>query len=102
MRKLLLTSAILISAASSAFAVEVTQADQQFSQESVTLKAGDSITFTNKDTVTHNIKVLAGDDAEDKGLQKPGEVITQKFDKPGTYQVRCNIHPKMKMDVTVQ
>jgi plastocyanin len=67
------------------------------------LKAGESIHFLNKDDVTHNINVIDSDDnANDKGLQKPGETIDQKFDKAGDFQVRCSIHPKMKMTVKVQ
>jgi len=95
--------AVTVSSAAFAADTEITQADQTFSQEAVTLKAGDSINFTNKDSVTHNIKVLnASGDAEDKGLQKPGEVIHEKFDKAGEFKIRCAIHPKMKMTVTVQ
>lgn len=81
----------------------IDQAGQKFSPDSVTIKAGDSMTFTNKDDVTHNIHIInAAGDSEDKGLQKPGENIKQTFDKAGEYQVRCSIHPKMKMTVTVQ
>ena len=32
----------------------------------------------------------------------PGDVLKVAFAKPGSYQVRCAIHPKMKIDVTVQ
>lgn len=95
--------AMMVSTVAFADTTEITQADQTFSQAAVTLKAGDTIHFTNKDSVTHNIKILAADgDTDDKGLQKPGEVITQVFAKPGEYKVRCAIHPKMKMTVTVQ
>ena len=44
----------------------------------------------------------ADDDVEDKGLQKPGQDIKANFAKAGKYKVRCSIHPKMKMTVTVQ
>jgi plastocyanin len=95
--------AMMVSPAAFADTTEITQADQTFSQEAVTLKAGDTIHFTNKDSVTHNIKVMGADgDVDDKGLQKPGEVITEVFAKPGEYKVRCAIHPKMKMTVKVQ
>ena len=107
MRKFyILAGAFLAMTASTvAFAdtVEITQKDQTFSQPTVTIKAGDTIHYTNQDTVTHNIKILTADgDTDDKGLQKPGEVITEVFAKPGEYKVRCAIHPKMKMTVTVQ
>jgi plastocyanin len=107
MRKILILAgafvAMTVSSAAFAATTEITQADQTFSQEAVTLKAGDSMKFTNKDSVTHNIKVINGDgDTEDKGLQKPGEIITETFAKPGEYKIRCGIHPKMKIAVTVQ
>ena len=74
----------------------------RFSLQSVSIKTGDTLHFHNSDDVIHNIMVLdADDDAKDEGLQKPGEVITAKFEKAGEYQVRCAIHPKMKMTVVV-
>ncbi|MDE3060940.1 MAG: hypothetical protein KGJ06_08005 [Pseudomonadota bacterium] len=104
MNKFLSVFSICVAAAMPAFAADVAvdQAGQQFSQSSLTLKSGDTIVFTNKDDVTHNIKVINGDDTDDKGLQKPGEIIKANFAKAGSYQVRCGIHPKMKIDVTVQ
>ena len=74
-----------------------------FSIPSVTLKVGDTVRFHNQDDVTHNIMVIDSDDnAEDQGLQKPGVTIVKKFDQAGTFEVRCAIHPKMKMMVTVE
>lgn len=104
MRKLLVLSGItiVVFAAAANADTEIDQSNKRFSQSEITLKTGETVNFVNKDTVTHNIKVLSGDDAEDKGLQKPGETVAIKFDKAGTYQVRCNIHPTMKMNVTVQ
>jgi len=106
MRKMLgfalLASQCIVYAANAAD-VPVDQAGQKFNPDSITVKAGDSVTFTNKDDVTHNIHVItSGGDSEDKGLQKPGENIKETFAKAGDYQVRCSIHPKMKMTVTVQ
>jgi plastocyanin len=105
MRKPLLVAAALCVLAVSAWAADttVTQSHTSFDVDSATVKAGDSITFTNKDDVTHNIQVVDADEnLEDKGLQKPGQDIKETFAKPGTYKVRCAIHPKMKMTVTVQ
>jgi len=104
MRTLLIGTLLFASSVATAQAADtsIEQAGQQFSQSSVTLKAGDTLVFTNKDDVTHNVKIINGDDTDDKGLQKPGEVIKATFAKPGDYQVRCGIHPKMKIDVKVQ
>ena len=53
--------------------------------------------------MTHNITVKSGDgDADDLGLQKPGNAVHYKFDTKGAYRVVCSIHPRMKMTVNVQ
>ncbi len=104
MRKLLLAS-LLIGIATAAYAADtvVTQSQTSFDTDAVTVKTGDTITFSNKDDVTHNIQIVNSDgDADDKGLQKPGVEIKETFDKAGDYKVRCAIHPRMKMAVTVQ
>ena len=81
----------------------VDQVGQKFSMPAVTIKAGDTLHFLNRDDVTHNINITgSGDDADDKGLQKPGEMIDQKFPTAGEFMVRCSIHPKMKMSVKVE
>jgi len=81
----------------------VDQVGKVFSKTSLSVKVGDRIVFKNGDDVTHNITVEdeEGND-DDKGMQKPGEDITQKFDKAGSYVVRCQIHPRMKMQVKVE
>ncbi len=96
---------VAVAGASYAFAAvsEIEQVGQRFSQGELTLAVGDVVHFNNHDDVTHNINVIDGDGSpEDEGLQKPGETITKKFDKAGTYTVRCAIHPRMKMTVTVK
>ena len=62
------------------------------------------IVFTNDDDVIHNIHIFGpgADDDVDLGLQKPGKLLSYKFDKAGFYRVRCNIHPSVKMSVTVK
>jgi plastocyanin len=83
--------------------VTIEQSGQLFSEKSVSLKTGDTITFSNHDDVTHNINVINdNDDATDLGLQKPGENLTYKFDKAGHFKIRCSIHPSMKMVANVQ
>lgn len=106
MRKtVILVGSGLLACAALAQAAEtsVDQVGQKFSQPSATLKIGDFMHFLNRDDVIHNINVIDADgDATDKGLQKPGETIEQKFMVAGTFVVRCSIHPKMKMSVKVQ
>lgn len=81
----------------------VTQSHTTFDVDSASVKVGESVIFTNKDDVTHNIQVVNADgDVDDKGLQKPGQDIKETFAKAGDYKIRCAIHPKMKMSVSVK
>jgi cytochrome c peroxidase len=84
-------------------ATTITQKDKTFSQESVTAKLGEKIKFVNDDNVTHNITVKTPGGTTKPGVQeKPGEEIELTFDETGVYDVRCLIHPKMKMSVEVK
>ena len=105
MNKTLLAFAFAVGLPLCAYAAEtiVTQSHTSFDSEALTVSAGDTVVFKNADDVTHNIQVMNGEgDIEDKGLQKPGEDIRQVFAKPGDYKIRCAIHPRMKMKVTVR
>lgn len=83
--------------------IAIVQAKQHFAQPTITIKAGDKLIFKNEDDVKHNIIVIDSEgDSVDKGIQPPGTNIEHVFAKPGVYRVRCNIHPTMKLDVTVQ
>ena len=94
---------LAVSAAAWAANTTITQSHTSFDSDEVTLKAGDTITFVNKDDVTHNIQIVdSSGNNEDKGLQKPNENITATFAQKGEYKIRCAIHPKMKMAVTAQ
>ena len=82
--------------------VIVTQQDKAFSEEEVTIKAGDSITFVNNDTTTHNVYSRSKGNQFDSGAQGPNESMTQVFSSPGKVKVRCAIHPRMKLTVNVE
>lgn len=80
----------------------VDQQGQKFASTAVTLKKGDTIRYENHDDVNHNIETIDEDgNVADQGIQKPGDAITVPFTKEGTFEVRCKIHPRMKMSVTV-
>ena len=94
----------IIVAVQAANTITVGQKGLQLTQSSASLTLGDRIVFTNEDDVIHNIHIFGPgpDDSTDLGLQKPGKSLTYKFDKAGTYRVRCNIHPSVRMAVTVK
>ena len=82
--------------------VTITQEDKAFSQTEVTINAGESITFMNNDSTTHNVYSRSAGNQFDSGAQGPNESITQVFSSSGTVKVRCAIHPRMKLTVNVE
>jgi len=91
-----------IVAAHAATTITVNQHGLMLSKSAATVTKGDKIVFTNEDDVIHNIHIFGpGDFEKDLGLQKPGATLSYVFDKTGTIRVRCNIHPSVKMTVTV-
>ena len=63
---------------------------------------GDAVQFSNEDQFLHQIYVAAGGLDFDSREQPPGDVITINFPNPGTFEIRCHIHPKMSLVVNVK
>ncbi|MGA8172542.1 MAG: plastocyanin/azurin family copper-binding protein [Methylocystis sp.] len=107
MRHRLLAAALFIAASGAAVGagtISVAQRGLLLSREAATISRGDRIVFQNQDDVIHNIHIFGpdADDDIDLGLQKPGVPLSYTFDKPGRVKVRCNIHPSVRMTVTVK
>jgi plastocyanin len=71
-----------------------------FDPASVTIKVGESVTWTNQDPTNHTVTA-------DKGEFKSSDIangatFTFKFDTAGTYAYHCSIHPSMTGTVVVQ
>jgi plastocyanin len=77
----------------------ITQKGRAFRPGEVTISRGETLTFTNEDSFIHQIYVNGMFDSEEKG---PGEVINESFPRTGTFQVRCHIHPTMRLIVHVK
>ena len=85
-----------------AFAAQsVSQKGKAFSIAEISVKAGESVTFVNDDTVTHNIMSTSAGNAFNLGPQKPGASSPVTFKSAGEVVVTCAIHPHMKLTVTV-
>jgi plastocyanin len=81
---------------------EIVQKDRSFSETEITIKPGDTVTFKNADEVTHNVFSMTPGMEFDLRRQAPGASSTVPFNKEGVSEVRCSIHPKMKLMVTVK
>ena len=82
--------------------IKVNQANKAFDPGAVTVKTGDTVDFANGDTVAHNVYTRGTPQDFSLGVIKPGDDKKVTFSTPGTYEVKCAIHPGMKMTVTVQ
>jgi len=74
--------------------------DFMFAPTALTVTAGSTVTWTNKDDEPHTV-------VSDSGLFRSSAMDTNesfsfKFDKPGTYHYACSIHPRMVGTIVVQ
>jgi plastocyanin len=79
---------------------QVSMKDIKFNPGSVTIKAGGKVTWTNDDSVGHDV---TGDDFESgsPGGIEGGSTFSHTFKKAGTYNYVCSVHPGMKGTVKV-
>ncbi len=80
----------------------ITQQDKAFSTTEITIKPGDKLVFKNSDEVVHNVFSVSKDNPFTIKVQQPGESTPVWFTNAGVTEVRCSIHPKMKLLVTVK
>lgn len=79
---------------------QVSMKDIKFNPGTVTIKAGGKVTWTNDDSVGHDV---TADDFESgsPGAIDGGSTFSHIFKKPGTYAYVCSVHPGMKGSVKV-
>ena len=79
---------------------QVTIKDFAFDPASVTIKTGESVTWTNEDSTTHDVVADGGEFSS--GNIDNGATFSFTFDKAGTYPYICGIHPSMTGTVVVE
>lgn len=72
-----------------------------FSPPKLTVKAGTTITWTNKDDIPHGIGSSNNAFARSKALDTD-DAFSFTFTTPGTYQYFCYIHPHMVGTIVVE
>ena len=79
----------------------------QFNPKDITVKPGQAITFTNDESIPHDVHESSGPGPDfssggDGGMQQ-GDTFELKLDKPGKYQYVCHVHaPGMAGTITVK
>jgi len=71
-----------------------------FMPHDITVATGTTVIWVNNDDIPHTI-VSTTDLFKSKALDTDDK-FSFKFDKPGTYEYFCSIHPKMTAKVIVQ
>lgn len=100
MRDLWFAAGLVPLLAAPAFAdTVVVQKGRVFRPAEITVPRGETIVFTNEDSYIHQVYVPGMFESAERA---PGENVNQAFTISGTFQVRCRIHPTMKLTVRVR
>ena len=75
-------------------------ADFAFAPASITINAGDRVTWTNSDAVAHTATATNG--SFDTGDIDQGQSATVRFTQAGTYRYLCTPHPTMTGTIRVR
>jgi plastocyanin len=86
---------------------EVSLESVQFDPKDLTVKAGETITFTNNESIPHDVHKTSGP-GEDfasgpSGGMQEGDTFELTLDQPGKYEYVCDVHaPGMAGTITVE
>jgi amicyanin len=72
-----------------------------FTPATVTIKAGTTVTWSNKDDIPHGIAATGNAFAKSKTLDTD-DIYSFTFTTPGTYQYFCYVHPHMTGKIVVE
>ncbi len=75
-----------------------------FNPGSLTVKKGTTVTWTNDDSVNHDVTKVGGPGPDFKsgsGNLASGDTYKVTFDTAGTITYRCTIHPGMNGTIVV-
>ncbi|MGE5431986.1 MAG: plastocyanin/azurin family copper-binding protein [Syntrophomonadaceae bacterium] len=83
---------------------QVVMQNSSFSPASLTVTAGTTVTWTNKDSYDHTVTSgtpSAPDGKFDSGNIASNKTFSFKFDTKGTYNYYCKIHPEIMVGSVV-
>ena len=87
--------------------IQVAMQNIQFDPKDITVKPGETITFTNDESIPHDVHKQSGPGGDfasgpDGGMNQ-GDTFELKLDTPGKYDYVCNVHaPGMAGTITVK
>jgi plastocyanin len=72
----------------------------RFSPATLTVKAGDQVTWTQRDSIPHRVVFSDGETTDSPTLGR-GQHYSQRFDEPGTHNYVGGLHPSMRGTIQV-
>jgi plastocyanin len=87
------------SAVAHAAAIHVTMVNFAFQPTPITVRVGDTVTWTNSSPSLHTTTSTTA--LWDSGTLAPGQAFSFKFTAAGSFAYRCSFHPSMEGTVTV-
>lgn len=83
-------------------AAEVRQLNSIFAPDTLNIRAGTKVRFLNEDRLAHNVYSRTEGQVFNLGMARPGESVERIFAEPGQIDVRCAVHPRMRLLVIVE
>lgn len=80
----------------------VTMSGYAFGPATLTIDAGDTVTWSNRDTAPHDVKTTSGPVALHSPMLAKGGTWAYTFSVPGTYHYYCTVHPDMLATLVVR
>jgi plastocyanin len=96
-----LAGSVLFARAQTAAAAAVGIDNFTFNPQAVTVKAGTTVTWTNRDDIPHGIAATNNAFKRSQALDTD-DSFSFTFTTPGTYQYFCYIHPHMTGTIVVE
>jgi len=85
---------------------EVSMEGIAFEPADITVKTGDTVTWTNNEAVGHDVTKEGGSGPDfssgEPGAMQEGDTFEQTFDMPGMIEYVCTVHSNMTGTVTVE
>ena len=89
-------------AAQAASTHQVTMSGYAFAPRSLTITAGDTVTWTNQDQAPHDVKTTSGPASVHSPMLGKGGSWSHTFTTAGTYSYVCTVHPGMTAQLVVE
>ncbi|NUP39907.1 MAG: cupredoxin family copper-binding protein [Streptomyces sp.] len=81
---------------------QVLMSGYAFSPRTLTITAGDTVTWTNQDQAPHDVETTSGPASVHSPMLSKGGSWSHTFTTPGTYGYLCTVHPGMTAQLVVQ